>query len=157
MLAAFLLIDTIFNPTTTTTTTIPIVVGGLSPQTSPALLSTCANDAVTPGNIRPGVLLPEGTTPRGPATIANQGAGDFDCFRHLATHASAGRILGFYQGQLEARGWTLFSQGSGTGTPQMLFQKAGSDSFYWVIGVTVTQSGSTSQWTYRIYQNSSAI
>ncbi|NNN03767.1 MAG: hypothetical protein HKL87_07230 [Acidimicrobiaceae bacterium] len=157
MLTAFLLIDAIFNPTTTTTTTIPVVVGGLGVAPSSTLLRTCANPAVTPANIRPGVILPVRTVAVGAASIVSQGAGDFDCQGHFSTSASAGEILGFYQGQLEARGWNLFSQGAGNGDPQMLFQKAGSDTFYWVIGVTVTRSGSTSNWTYRIYQNSSAI
>jgi len=48
--------------------------------------------------------------------------------------------------------------GTSSGAPQLLFQKAGSDTFYWIVGVTVTaRHGATSNWTYRIYQNSSAI
>jgi hypothetical protein len=66
--------------------------------------------------------------------------------------------LSFYKTQLEARGWSLFSSGASNGSPQYLFQKAGSDTFYWVIGITVDSSTSTStSWTFRIYQNSEAI
>jgi hypothetical protein len=67
-------------------------------------------------------------------------------------------LLGYYSAQLKARGWNLFSQGASNGSPQDLFQKAGSDTFYWVIGVTVTSSSATStHWTYQIYQNSETI
>ncbi|HEY5103987.1 MAG TPA: hypothetical protein VII65_02985, partial [Acidimicrobiales bacterium] len=60
--------------------------------------------------------------------------------------------------QLEARGWNLFSKGSSTGKPQSLFQKAGNDGFYWVVGVTVTTSTKNNvAWTFRIYQNSQTI
>ncbi|MBU6495912.1 MAG: hypothetical protein KGR42_05805 [Acidobacteria bacterium] len=157
MLGGFLLIDAVVNPSTTPSTTIPVVVGGLQVDTHSTLLASCANKGVTPANIRPGVIVPQGTVAVGAVTIANQGAGDFDCLRHFTTTATAGKILGFYQGQLGALGWNLFSQGAASGNPQMLFQKAGSDTFYWVIGVTVTKSGTTSSWTFRIYQNSSAI
>ena len=61
----------------------------------------------------------------------------------------------FFDAQLEARGWSLFSKGASNGEPQSLFQKAGSDGFYWEVGVTVTKtSASTVYWTFRIYQNS---
>ena len=44
------------------------------------------------------------------------------------------------------------------GDPQSLFQKAGSDGFYWEVGVTVTKSTSTrANWTFEIYQNSDTV
>jgi hypothetical protein len=59
---------------------------------------------------------------------------------------------------LEARGWSLFSKGASNGSPQSLFQKAGSDSFYWVVGITVHSSTKSScRWTFTIYQNSGAV
>jgi hypothetical protein len=76
----------------------------------------------------------------------------------LKTSASSAQVLGFYGAQLPARGWDLFSRGSSSGQPQLLFQKAGSDTFYWVVGVTVERvAGGVTFWDYRIYQNSSAI
>jgi hypothetical protein len=100
------------------------------------------------------------TRSRGPFQLPNSGAGDFDCYRPLSTTTSASALLGFYKAQLEARGWTLFSSGAKNGAPQYLFQKAGSDTFYWIIGVTVDSSASSAtstNWTFRIYQNSEAI
>ena len=38
-----------------------------------------------------------------------------------------------------ARGWDLFSRGSSNGAPSSLFQKAGTDTFYWVVGITVDE------------------
>lgn len=157
MLTIFLGLNGIASPGTATTTTIPVIVGGLNIDPSSTLLSQCANPAVTPSNITDGVIVPLGTFATAQTVIANQGAGDFDCFRTFDTASTASNLLGFYKAQLSVRGWNLFSQGASSGDPQLLFQKAGSDTFYWVIGVTVTRSGPTSHWTFRIYQNSSSI
>ena len=74
------------------------------------------------------------------------------------TGANGPSLINFYDAQLESRGWNLFSSGASNGDPQSLFQKAGSDGFYWVIGVTVTTSNAARvDWTFRIYQNSETI
>jgi hypothetical protein len=93
------------------------------------------------------------------ANTPNLGAGDFDCVLPLTTtHASASSLISFFNAQLEARGWNLFSKGASNGDPQSLFQKAGSDGFYWEVGVTVTKSSASSvQWTFQIYQNSETV
>src|ERR1039458_6739484 len=74
------------------------------------------------------------------------------------TPTNSASLLNFYKTQLEALGWSLFSQGSSNGSPQSLFQKAGNDGFYWVAGITVTKSSSDLvHWTFRIYQNSETV
>ena len=74
------------------------------------------------------------------------------------TSATSGALIKFFDTQLEARGWSLFSQGASNGDPQSLFQKAGSDGFYWELGVTVNKStASTVDWTFTIYQNSDTV
>jgi hypothetical protein len=74
------------------------------------------------------------------------------------TAVTPGELLGYYSAQLRAQGWDLFSQGASNGAPQDLFQKAGNDTFYWVIGVTVNSSNATStHWKFQIYQNSETI
>lgn len=158
MLGVFMVINLASNQTVTTTTTIPVVVGGLQSEPSRTLLANCQQPGTPPANIVGALLLPRGTSASGPFKMPNAGAGDFDCYRPFTTAARPGALLGFYASQLGARGWKLFSQGSSTGSPQDLFQKAGTDTFYWVVGITVTSSnaGSTN-WTYRIYQNSAAI
>lgn len=160
VLAGFMLINVIASPRVqTTSTTLPVVVGGLGlAATSPARALCNATDTV-PANVASGIVTPvESTVVRG-GRIANQGAGDFDCVEPFTTaHASAAALLNFFDGQLSVRGWNLFSKGSSTGKPQSLFQKAGTDGFYWIIGITVTSArhGATS-WTFRIYQNSETI
>ncbi len=102
--------------------------------------------------------MPVGTTATKGGNIPNAGAGDFDCYQPLVTMTNSGSLLKFYKTQLEPRGWSLFSQGSSSGSPQSLFQKAGNDGFYWVVGITVTTSSNHSvKWTFRIYQNSETV
>ena len=160
MLAIFMVINLVADQGVSTTTTIPVVVGGLAVDHSSDLLSNCVTPGTPPSNVVAGVMVPSGTSSRGPFQMPNSGAGDFDCFRPLVTSSSASALLGFYRAQLEARGWSLFSSGASNGSPQYLFQKAGTDTFYWVIGVTVDTSASrasSTAWTFRIYQNSEAI
>jgi hypothetical protein len=160
MLAAFMVINLVTSQAVSTTTTIPIIVGGLGVDRTNSVLAHCATPGTPPSNIVSGMLVPTGTRSGGPLQMPNAGAGDFDCLRPLVTAANASALLGFYKAQLEARGWSLFSSGSSNGSPQYLFQKAGNDTFYWIIGVTVTPALSTAHataWTFRIYQNSEAI
>jgi hypothetical protein len=157
-LIAFLAINFIANPRVkVTSTTVPVIVGGLTTEAG-HLLAGCEQAGSPPANIATALVAPVTTvttaTPRHP----NGGAGDYDCVEALATTASSAKVLGYYAAQLPARGWDLFSRGSSTGQAQLLFQKAGSDTFYWVIGVTVVRvAGARTYWSYRIYQNSSAI
>jgi hypothetical protein len=159
MLVIFMVINLVADQgVATTTTTVPTVVGGLQSEPSGTLLSNCKQPGNPPSNIDDAFLLPVTTRANGPFNLPNAGAGDFDCLRSFITQASPAELLGYYSTQLEARGWALFSTGSSKGSPQDLFQKAGADTFYWVVGITVnsTKSGSTN-WTFRIYQVSETI
>ncbi len=160
VLGSFMLVNVIASPRVqTTSTTLPVVVGGLGLATaSPARALCTATDAV-PANVASGIVAPLHTTVAHGGHIVNQGAGDFDCVEPFTTtNATAGALLNFFDGQLSVRGWNLFSKGSSTGTPQSLFQKAGSDGFYWIIGITVTAARHDStSWTFRLYQNSETI
>ncbi|HEY5265890.1 MAG TPA: hypothetical protein VIJ40_03675 [Acidimicrobiales bacterium] len=161
MLIVFLVINLAANQgVTKETTTIPLVVGGLQLDKTPsAALKYCLQSEEVPTNITDAFVMPVRTVPTGGANTPNSGAGDFDCYEPLATSSTnSASLINFFNAQLEARGWNLFSKGSSTGQPQSLFQKAGNDGFYWVVGVTVTKSNANSvDWTYRIYQNSETI
>lgn len=158
MLAIFMFINVVVDRGVATTTTIPVIVGGLSVAASNSTLTNCDPPSTLPADIAPGLLVPVDTTSRGPFRIPNAGAGDFDCSQPLTSSANPSSLLGFYKAQLGARGWTLFSSGAANGAPQYLFQKAGSDTFYWIIGITVNHFDARgTAWTYRIYQNSQAI
>lgn len=159
VLASFMIVNLVSDQgVVTTTTTVANIVGGLAAESSSVILENCQQPDNPPVNIADALLVPQTTQSTGPTQLPNEGAGDFDCFRPLVTQASPDALLNFYTTQLEARGWNLFSKGAANGDPQLLFQKAGSDSFYWVVGITVQSSTKTSaHWTYTIYQNSGAV
>lgn len=162
MLVIFLVINVVTNQGVIkeTTTTLPLVVGGLQRDVAPGpALKYCLQSQEVPSNIADAFVMPVGTAPTGGASTPNSGAGDFDCYEPLVTtEANSASLINFYDAQLESRGWSLFSSGASDGDPQSLFQKAGSDGFYWVVGVTVTTSNATHvDWTFRIYQNSETI
>ena len=160
VLVGFMLVNVIASPRVQQTpTTIAIVVGGLDlASTSPARALCDATQSI-PANVLTGVLNPTKSTLRPGGLIINQGAGDFDCVAPFVTaEASPEQLLGFFRGQLSARGWRLFSSGTSSGAPQSLFQKSGSDGFYWIIGVTITKHlASSTSWKFRLYQNSETI
>ncbi len=162
MLAVFMVIDLVTNHgvVSAPTTTLPTVVGGLAPDPSPgAALYYCRQTEEVPRDIQDAFVFPTGTSARTGANTPNLGAGDFDCYEPMATtSANSSSLLAFYDAQLGARGWSLFSRGAANGEPQSLFQKASSDGFYWIVGVTVTASNSSGvRWTLRVYQNSETI
>ncbi len=164
MLAIFLIINLVGSPAVTspkTPSTTPVVVGGLRPAGSlGAALTYCLQGQEVPSNIADAFVMPRGTSALPGAKTPNLGAGDFDCFEPLSTRgASASAIIDFYSAHLEARGWSLFSTSpSSNGQAQALFQKAGNDGFYWIVGVTITHPGPrASRWLFTIYQNSQTI
>jgi len=162
MLSIFMVLNVVTSTPVAPTTTLPIIVGGLPVQTGllsgATLLAHCNQDGTPPANVLNGFILPQGTRPNGPFRIVNAGAGEFDCRQPFVSTTSSAQLLGFYASQLEARGWTEFSSGATNGMPQLLFQKAGSDTFYYVLGVTVNvRNPHRTQWTFRIYQNSNTI
>jgi hypothetical protein len=160
MLAVFLGINIVTDQTVThtTTTTEPIVVGGLSASTSTSLLDPCLAPSVIPTNISSDLSYPAGSTSAVSLSVVNSGAGDFDCIGRLSTSGAPAALLAYYQHRLEPLGWSLFSQGSVSGQPQSLFQKAGSDGFYWIMGVTVeSHRAGQMVWQFRLYQNSEVI
>ncbi|HWD96694.1 MAG TPA: hypothetical protein VG246_09765 [Acidimicrobiales bacterium] len=161
MLGVFLLVDFVTSKgVVPPPTTIPTVVGGLTRDTDPGpALKYCLQSEEVPSNIDSAFVVPVSTVPRSGANTPDLGAGEYDCYEPMSTaNATSGAILSFFNAQLEARGWSLFSKGASNGEPQSLFQKAGSDGFYWEIGVTVTKSSSSKvDWTFEIYQNSDTV
>lgn len=159
VLAIFLTLNVVASPRVATTSTIPIVVGGLPVASgTSSFAATCNANQLAPEEIARDLLLPVRTTTVRAPRVLNAGAGDFDCTAGYRTTATSGEVLGFFGDQLRVRGWHHFSSGSSKGEPQFLFQKSGSDGFYWIIGVTVTKStNATVDWTYRVYQSSETI
>ncbi|MGH3732891.1 MAG: hypothetical protein ACRDVC_05870 [Acidimicrobiales bacterium] len=158
MLGVFIFIDFATNKgVVTVPTTIPVVVGGLPLDAKPGpALRYCLQSEEVPSNIDSAFIVPDDTVPRPGANTPDLGAGEYDCYEPMATTgATAASLINFFNTQLEARGWDLFSRGASNGTPQSLFQKAGDDGFYWELGVTVDKSSASRvNWTFTIYQNS---
>jgi len=162
MLGTFMIVDLITNKGVVAkdTTTIPVIVGGLHANPSPgAKLQYCLQTEEVPSDISSAFVVPVDTITRAGESTPDLGAGEFSCEQPMATAgASASAIISFFNEQLQARGWSLFSHGASNGDPQSLFQKAGSDGFYWEVGVTVNKSTSTNvEWTFQIYQNSETV
>jgi hypothetical protein len=105
--------------------------------------------------------VPTKTRAAGSVDLRNAGAGDFDCGRRLSAPYRQSEILGFYLAQWENQGWKLWSRGTSSGSghgAQLLFQRAGSDTFYWIAGVTVVHHSATeTTWSVRYYQSSTGI
>ncbi len=162
MLIVFLVINLATSETVkkVTVPTVPVIVGGLQRDVNPgAALQYCRQGEEVPSNIDDAFVVPVDTTTRPGASTPNLGAGDFDCTQPLATaKANATELIDFFNAQLEARGWSLFSKSAANGDAQSLFQKAGNDGFYWEVGVTVTRSTANGvDWTFQIYQNSETV
>ncbi|MGA7834953.1 MAG: hypothetical protein WCA31_07050 [Acidimicrobiales bacterium] len=161
MLGVFLLVNFLTSKgVVPPPTTVPVVVGGLArnPDPGPAL-TYCLQGQEVPSNLDSAFVVPVDTVPRRGANTPDLGAGEFDCYEPMTTtNASGGAVITFFNSELGARGWSLFSTAASNGHPQSLFQKAGSDGFYWEIGITVTKSTSTrTNWTFEIYQNSDTV
>ena len=156
MLSVFIGINLVADQTTSAPPTTVIVLGGLLVDTHSSALHGCRFVDLPPDNIVTGLIVPTGTSSLSPANLRSAASGSYDCSVTLTANHPQGQILGFYLHHLEALGWTVFSQGPAvrTGGEQYLFNKAGSDTFYWIAGVTIdTQSAQSTSWTVRFYQD----
>ncbi len=156
MLVVFIAINTIFDTATAPTQSTVVVVGGLGVNEHAHLFSGCYINGNPPSDIRSAFLVPLDT--RALAPVNHHSQSSYDCSRTLSSTHRQGEVLGFYRDQLLARGWSLFSRGPAprTGQEQYLFSKAGTDTFFWVVGVSITahRSGSTN-WTVYLQQKDS--
>ena len=160
VLVFFTTINIVVNPTVNSTTTIPIVVGALPIDTKSNLLLECQLPENPPSDISNSLLIPTLSSAESPIKWRGKGPGGYDCARDILTAAPSSELLSFYKSHLESRGWKLFSQGDTykSKQPQMLFQKAGSDTFYWILGVSVnTSTANSTVFTFRLYQGASLI
>lgn len=133
------------------------VVGGLAVQTPSTVMRACENSGPVPSNVITAFIVPVSSQADGADNNQASSAGGFDCSQTVTAPHPEAEILGFYQSQFKALGWSLFSQGpSRTGTTEDLFEIAGNDTFYWEAGVIIDHTSATStSWTLRIFQNNS--
>jgi hypothetical protein len=160
-LVLFTGVGLITNPRVATTTTTPIfVVGALAADPASPALSACELPGNPPSDITSSLTVPVDTVARGAALWKGKGAGGFDCTQRVRTLHGAVDVLAFYKAHFVARGWKLFSEGPSykSAAQQLLFQKAGSDTFYWIAGITVDEStASSTTYTIRLYQGPGLI
>lgn len=138
---------------TTTSTTLPTIVGGLPMGTTP-LFRTWSGSGAIPGNVATALIAPAGARVLGAVTIGGGGAGQFDREDRLVVDAPRARLLGFYRSNLVARGWKVISEnGTPHGGAEVLFQKAGTDGFYWEAGVDASApTRAVVPYTFRLFQ-----
>jgi hypothetical protein len=160
-LTIFLLLNLLTSQRTVTSGNPAVVVGSLQADRANHGFGGCLNSATTPSNIASTVVLPATTSAVQLPLIVNQGAGDYDCLATFTTAARQSDVLGFYEAQLEARGWHLYSSSNavgGTHGAQLLFQQNGADTFLWIFGLTVQRhTVTTTTYQLRLYQGNNGV
>ena len=160
-LVLFTGVGLITNPRVATTTTAPVyVIGTLERDRNATALSACELPGNPPTDVVASLSIPIDSTARGAALWKGKGAGGFDCTQRVETRHAETEVLAFYKAHFVAQGWKLFSEGPAykSGAQQLLFQKAGSDTFYWIAGITVAASTTQSTtYAFRLYQGPGLI
>jgi hypothetical protein len=135
---------------------------GILSSHSPAPLKTAGTPSAVPGStlraepaavaLRPIVGLGEPpsniinavTVPVGSVRISHQnnaaGAGQFDAEVTLRSGASQGALLAFFAAAMHQQGWQVFDKGAAANNPgalEVLGKLAGTDGYYWELGVTI--------------------
>ena len=150
----FAFINVLDSPSTTPTT-LPVILGGLQVGSHDVFAGfRVAGDP--PADIGSALFSPAGTARIGAVVTGGGGAGNYDQAVRLSVRAQRAQVLGFYRSHLEALGWSLYSTSTTAGArAQLLFQKAGSDSWYWEVGIVASRTaGGATGFTYRLFQAS---
>jgi hypothetical protein len=150
-LVLFTALNFIASPRTATTTQ-PDVVGSLPIGTTHAFAPWLAYDIV-PANVASALIVPRGTRYLSAVDVGGAQE-DFDSEARFVVHAPRARLLGFYRSHYVGLGWSVISASPAAGgADQLLFQRGGSDGFYWEAGVTATApSATTTPFTLRLFQ-----
>ncbi len=137
-LVSFAVVDFVVSPSVTPTTVPAVVVGGgLKVDPTTQVFDGALQGGEPPANIATGLIAPDATRWLGDVATGGAAGVDYDLEWRLEVAAPRADLFGFYQSNLEARGWDLFSKGSAPGDQgdEVLFQKAGGDGNYWELGV----------------------
>lgn len=102
-------------------------------------LAVIASDGQPPADIRDTLVVPAGARLTGHEDIDDD-LGPFDRAVYLSVDALPAQVVSFFRVALERQGWGLLPGGvtSGNDTEEQIFEKAGSDGYYWQVAVTVT-------------------
>ncbi len=152
---------------THTATGQPTVPAGATRVRGSSLLAVGARSALSPietngeppSNVLDAITLPKGAFGGSPS---NPGLGStYDQEMQFSVDASQAAVLQFYRQEFHDLGWKTVTEGAATRQPglQIVGQIAGTDGFYWQLGVIVAPSTfgasgttDTTQFTLRILQ-----
>jgi hypothetical protein len=147
-LAAFILILFVtiglvstHSPAPVTRSTAPVAVPGVGLRAAAAagLLSPIVTAGEPPSNILNAVSLPVGSVRTSHQNNSGD-AGQFDSQVTFRSGDSQAALLAFYAADMKLQGWQVFDQGPAANNPgalEVLGKLAGSDGYYWEMGVTI--------------------
>lgn len=153
VLALFAVVDATTSSTTTPTTQPLVIDNGLRPEARAAFFRADVAAGEPPADVATAYLVPVGTRLLERVVTGGNRAGNYDVEVRLAVRAPRPDLLGFYEANLHALGWTLYSTTQAPdGGDELLFQRAGSDGNYWEAGINAqpTIAGSTT-YTLRLF------
>jgi hypothetical protein len=121
--------------------TAAVAVPGNALRAVPAasLLSPIVSAGEPPTNILNAVSLPVGSVRTSHQNNA-QDAGQFDSQVTFRSDDSQAALLDFYAADMKLQGWQVFDRGAAANNPgalEVLGKLAGSDGYYWEMGVTI--------------------
>ncbi len=160
LLVGFLILDGVFGSPATAPPPSIVVVNGLATAPDNAVLAGCITPSNPPEDVSQAYLVPVGTVRAGTTRMQSNDPGGYDCTVRLFVKAPKAQVLGFYAAHFESQGWKVISTGmaAGGGGEQELYERASSDTFYWVAGVTIVHSTpSSTTWNLRFYQDDSFV
>lgn len=141
---------------------IPKVVAGAGLPASPASpFAPYVTNGEPPVDILSAVVIPTETST--PQALHNRGMPtSFDREIRFTTAASQATVYTFFRRQMVGRDWKIFSTGAPVGSDgvQILAQRGGSDSWFWIQGATISPTRFTADGsqettvTLRLYQAS---
>lgn len=126
-----------------TSATAPRVVQAAGAPVAAVTAQDALAPIITPGlppaNVVDAVVVPTGATVS-PGSATDLGVGLYDRSLAFSTPLSEEAVITFYRAELPAEGWKVISQGAPRDAPgfEILGQIAGTDGYYWEIGVTVS-------------------
>ncbi len=91
-------------------------------------------DGQIPRNVAETVLLPVGMVPTGYKNLNPQGT-TFDGYVLYRSTMTPPQVLAFFKAALPDAGWHLYNASVTKGQDVILASKAGSDGFYWEVGI----------------------
>jgi hypothetical protein len=136
------------------------------------LLAVPADHALTPivsAGEPPADIVNAVSIPAGTVRTSNQNnsasGGQYDAQIGLRSSATQGSLLTFFAADMRRQGWQVFDQGAAANDPgatEVLGKQAGSDGWYWEMGVVVqpttfgsgAPAGGRTDFTLRLFQQS---